>query len=149
MKKKLLYFLGLGMVIASGCNKTTKLNIPPALTPGGTFSGKFTLYHQNSKTGKTDSSSAILQLSLETATGFKVTGDTATLHAGSYGSYAVSASTSNIGFEDKTYPTTGTPKKIHLDGIYDYLYDGTTLQMAAYGPLDTLTYYYNLKKTGN
>jgi len=147
--KKLLYFLGLGMIIASACNKTTKLNVQPALTPAGTFSGKFTLYHQNSRTGKVDSSSAALQLSLEGASGFKVIGDTATLHAGSYGTYAVSASTSNIGFEDKTYPTTGTPVKIHLSGIYDYLYDGTTLQMAAYGALDTLTYYYNLKKTAN
>jgi hypothetical protein len=86
---------------------------------------------------------------METATGFKVTGDTTTIHAGSYGNYVVTTGTSQIQFEDKTWPLTGTPAKIHLDGIYSYTYDGATLQMAAYDPADTLEYYYKFTKTGN
>jgi hypothetical protein len=149
MKNNLLYLVPLLLVLASGC---ANQNIPapaPALTPQGTFTGQFTLYHLVTKTGKTDSTSANLMLSLETTAGFAVTGDTSTLHAGSHGGYAVDPRTGRIQFQDVTYPATGTPTKVHLSGLYNYVYDGSNLQIAAYGPLDTLTYYYKMKRTGN
>jgi len=149
MKHKLLYLLPFILALASGCFGNKNNNPTPVTPPTGTFSGEFKLTHLNQKTGAIDSSKAIIQLQMETATGYKVTGDTATLHAGSYGSYIVSSDGAAIQFTDKTFPATGTPVKIHLSGIYQYLYNGSNLQMLAYGPLDTLSFYYNLKKTGN
>jgi len=150
MKNKILYLLPLLVLFAGSC--TTPNVTPPAtaLVPQGTYTGQFTLAHLDSKTGMLDTSKkANLMLNMETATGFKVTGDTATVHAGSYGGYIVTTSTGQVQFFDKTYPPTGTPAKIHLDGIYDYTYDGTTLKIAAFGPLDTLEYFYKFTKTGN
>ncbi|HEY8782885.1 MAG TPA: hypothetical protein VIM16_14770 [Mucilaginibacter sp.] len=149
MKRKLPYLLPLLLVFASGC-LTDKNNAPtPANAPEGTFAGKFKFTHIHAQTGAVDSATANIQLKMETATGFQVTGDTSTVHAGSYGSYIVSTPYSNVDFIDHTYPTTGVPAKNHLNGVYTYSYDGTTLQLVAYGAFDTLSYYYNLKKIGN
>lgn len=149
MKRKLLYLLPLFLVFESGC-LSDKNNAPsPNNAPEGVFSGKFKFTHLHSKTGTVDSATAIIQLKMEAATGFQVTGDTATVHAGSFGSYIVSTPYNNVDFVDHTYPTTGTPPKNHLNGVYTYSYDGTTLQLVAYGAFDTLSYYYNLKKIGN
>jgi len=149
MKTKLLYIFPLLVAIVSSCANTSIPKPAPEQTPGGTFSGKFTLYHLHSKTGAVDSSSTNLQLTLEGSAGFKVTGDTTTLHAGSYGPYFVNSSVGNMQFNDVTFPASGSPTKVHLSGVYNYRYDGATLQMAAYGPLDTLTYYYRMTRTGN
>jgi hypothetical protein len=148
MKRILLYSLLSLAAFVSGCvaNKSTA---PAPLAPEGTFAGEFKVTTTNATTGAVDSLKATIQLQMEETTGYKVTGDTSTVHAGSYGSYAVNTSNSTITFGDKTFPLTGTPAKVHLSGVYDYLYDGTTLQMAAYGSDNTVSYYYNLKKTGN
>jgi hypothetical protein len=115
----------------------------------GRYTGQFKLYHVNPKTNVVRIDSTNLNLSMETATGYKVTGDTTTLHAGSYGSYEVSSSASEILFSDVTFPPGGTPAKVHLSGVYAYEYDGTTLQLITYGPQDTLQYFYKFTRTGN
>jgi hypothetical protein len=150
MKLKLPHLLPLLLLLAAGCANNN--NIAPTPTtplPVGTFSGHFTLYHYHAQTKVTDSTKANLNLSLEPATGFKITGDTTTLHAGSYGSFVVNGMQNTINFADFTYPPSGVTTKVHLNGLYNYRYDGTTLQIAMNGPLDTLTYYYYMKKTGN
>ncbi len=145
MKKTLLYFLPLVALFIFGCGpKKTTLPVP---APEGTFSGQFMFLHLHSKTGVIDTLRANLVLQMEAATGYKVTGDTSTVHAGSYGGYVVNIPTRNISFVDATFPPTGTPAKIHLSGVYDYTYDGSNLQLVVYGPQDTLLYYYNMKKT--
>ena len=128
---------------------SNKNNAPAPNVPEGTFAGRFSLYHLHSKTGVVDTLTANLILNMETATGYKVTGDTSTLHAGSYGSYLLNSTYTGIEFIDKTYPATGTPAKNHLNGIYEYVYNGTTLQFEATDPADTLIYFYNFTKTGN
>ncbi len=145
MKKTLLYLLPLAALFIYGCgpNKTTA----PVPAPEGTFSGKFMFLHLHQKTGVIDTLKANLVLQMEAATGYKVTGDTSSVHAGSHGGYVVNIPTSSISFIDATYPPTGTPAKIHLSGVYDYTYDGSTLQLVVYGAQDTLLYYYNMKKT--
>jgi hypothetical protein len=148
MKYKLLGLLSLFVVFASGCIGDKSAPVPIANLPTGTFSGVFTRKHINSK-GVIDSAKANIQLQMETATGFKVTGDTSTLHAGSYGSYNLVSESGILQFNDKTYPPTGTPVKTHLSGLYEYKYTGATLQLLGYGALDTLSFYYNLTRTGN
>jgi len=148
MKRTIFYLSILVGAFLSSCS--TKNNVLPlAPAPSGTFTGQFTLYHINTVTNTARGDSTMLNLSLETATGFKITGDTTTLHAGSYGSYVGNSGTSQLVFEDKTLPPTGTPAKVHLNGLYDYRYNGTTLELRTYGPLDTLEYYYKFTRTGN
>lgn len=149
MKLKLFYFLLCVLTaLFYGCS-INKTAAPAPVTPSGTFTGQFTFLHLHSYTAKIDTLTCSLQLVMQPATGYKVTGDTSTLHAGSYGTYIFGSDYTEIDFFDKTYPAGSTPLKNHLSGVYQYTYDGSTLQMIAYGPLDTLSYIYNLKKTGN
>ena len=148
MKLNLLYLILPAILFASGCFGSKNSNPIPVVLPSGTFTGEFKRTHTNPKTGSTDSVKAIIQLQME-ATGYKVAGDTSTLHAGSYGNFVIGANHDGIVFVDKTYPTTGTPSKVHLSGAYQYTYQGSNLQMVAYGSLDTLSFYYNLTRTGN
>jgi len=135
---------------SAGCAGKKNDVVPNTPVPiSGTYSGQFKLYHVDGANTITRIDSTNLILTMETATGFKVTGDTTKLHAGSYGSYEVNSTTSQIFFADKTFPLTGTPAKIHLSGPYNYEYNGTTLAMLAYGPQDTLQYYYQFTRTGN
>jgi len=133
------------LVLASGClsNKNNAPG-PSRPLPEGTFAGPFRLIHKSFKTGKRDTLKANINLTLSTTVGFKVTGDTATVHSGSYGDYV--ANSTYIQFFDKTYSSTKQPTKTHLTGIYQYFYDGTTFQMLASGALDTLSLQYDLKK---
>ncbi len=144
MRFKILYFLPFVLAVFSGCLKTNN-TVTPVLIPAGNFTGTFISLHLRSNTNIVDTARANLQLSLNSTTGFAVTGDTALVHAGSFGSYAV-GNNGTMQFVDKTYPTTGTPAKVHLNGIYLYQYDGTTLQLGYISSLDTLRYFYNLKK---
>ncbi|TWI95928.1 hypothetical protein JN11_04203 [Mucilaginibacter frigoritolerans] len=147
MKSKLLYslFTVTILALASGCisNKNTPT---PTNYPTGTFTGQFRLIRNNLTTGVHDTSSANIQLVLNATTGYSVTGDTSTLQAGSHGAYAINSN--YIDFQDATYPKTGTPTKTHLNGIYQYYYDGSSVfQMLTASPLDTLVLEYDLKKT--
>lgn len=143
MKLKLLYALPF-LTLLAGCFSSGNKNTAPVPFPAGNFTGQFRAIHQNSKTGFHDTLKATLNLSLSTTTGFKVTGDTATVHAGSFGQYAMNHVL--VQFTDSTLPTTGKPAKVHLTGYYQYSYDGSTFQLLA-APSDTLVYQYDLKKT--
>jgi len=147
MKHRLLYLFPILLVLLSSCfNNKTAAPASTTTVPSGTFTGQFRLLRFSKKTGAYDTLSANIMLTMETSTGYKVTGDTSTIQAGSYGDYGISTLNSNIVFQDKTYPT---PTKTHLNGQYQYQYDGTTLQMVANSALDTLSLQYNLTKTGN
>jgi hypothetical protein len=80
---------------------------------------------------------------MQSSSKFQVTGDTTTLHAGSYGNFVI-ATNSSIQFYDLTYP--GTTTKIHLSGIYQYNYDGNVLRLTGGNPAGTETYKYILRK---
>ncbi len=135
MKNKLFCLLVL-VAAASGCKKDVK----PVVLPEGNFTGTFRRIHLSSTTGKKDTLTADLTLLLGASTGFAVAGDT-TKHAGSRGSYVVDGSL--INFYDSTFPTSGTPAKVHLAGIYQYAYDGKNLVITVAN--DTLNYYYSFK----
>jgi len=147
MKHNLLYILPFLLVFAAGCSLNKSNNPAPVNIPEGTFTGQFK-FQRNLK-AHVDSGHANLTLNMETATGFHVTGDTATVHAGSYGGYVIYTSLGEIAFGDKTFPTTGTPAKYHLSGVYYYTYDGSNLQISYKSYADTLAFLYTMKKTGN
>jgi hypothetical protein len=148
MKKILLYSLPVLLAFVIGCGPGTN-NPAPVNIPEGTFAGQFIYLHLHEKTGVIDTLKANIQLKMESTTGFQVTGDTSTLQAGSYGTYIFNSTNTAVDFMDKTYPATGTSTKIHLNGIYAFAFDGTTLQMQTSSAYDTLSYIYVLKKTGN
>ncbi|OKS85308.1 hypothetical protein RG47T_0752 [Mucilaginibacter polytrichastri] len=129
----------------SSCMKSSSDNTPIAV-PSGNFSGQFRVVHRNPTTGKLDTTKkSNLVLTISTATGYKITGDTVLYHAGSYGDFSMNSA--YIQFIDKTIPAnaTGILPKIHLSGTYQYAYDGTNFQIQAAN--DTLAYQYVLKKT--
>ena len=145
MKKLLFYLLPLLVLLNTGCLKTTNDTTSVSNYPSGNFTGQFQRVHRNSTTLKYDTLTANLLLSLNPTKGFAITGDTSTVHAGSYGAYAFS--TTNAAFADYTFPKSGTLAKVHLEGTYLYSWDGTNLQFLQSN--DTLTYYYNFKTTSN
>jgi endonuclease IV len=113
--------------------------------PIGTFVGQFTRIHKSHATYKYDTLRANLKLVLSTNTGYAITGDTATVHAGSYGSF--SEDFVNMIFDDLTYPTGTLSNKTHLSGFYTYEYYGDTLKIKPGGAQsDTLKFLYTLKK---
>jgi len=147
MKNPSLFFLLFPLLFACGCaaNKASA-PVPVSAAPVGTFSGHFEVIHQR-VTG-IDSASANITLDMEAATGFKVTGDTSTVHEASYGGFIVYQANATIYFQDHdTYQPAGAPAKVHLNGLYNYSYDGTTLQIGYTSYLDTLVLKYDLKKT--
>ena len=137
MKIKYLLLLPFALLIAGGCMKTNNDDTPKPV-PTGTFTGKFLQLRKKATGTGYDSVKADLTLTLNTTTGFTITGDT-TQHAGSLGNYALDAS--YIAFDDKTKPSS----KIHLKGYYLYGYDGTNLQLQQTFA-DTLGLFYILKK---
>ncbi len=139
----------IALVLISGCAGKSTIAPTTNNAPIGTFTGQFTYLHVSSQTHKKDSLKANIVLNLNQSTGFSVTGDTTIVHAGSHGGYVINNTFTNIYFLDETYPKTGTPSKTHLNGVYNYIYDGTNLQLAAYGALDTLSLIYILKRTSN
>jgi hypothetical protein len=142
MKKILLSLVPvLLLLLITGCVKNTPPS--PVILPAGTFSGTFTRLHLNLTTNKVDTIKANLTLTMSATTGFVVSGDT-THHAASHGGYVVDGV--NIAFSDQTLPTTPTatpPVKTHLNGLYQYIYSGSTFQITAAS--DTLAYLYDLK----
>ena len=144
MSKKLLYFLPLLGLFIVGCMKEAATSIP-AGGPSGTFAGQFRLLHRSTDKVPFDTTKTNLTISLNSGNNsYSVGGDTATIHAGSYGTFTISAPF--INFIDQTYPKTGTPVKTHLSGLYQYYYDGTVFQLLSYS-VDTLSLQYDLKRT--
>jgi hypothetical protein len=148
MKRILLYVLLSVFAFITGCAPKSAAPAPDN-TPEGTFTGKFKYTHEHAQTGEVDSATALIQLQIEQKTGFAVTGDTSTVHAGSYGSYLVNSNYTAIDFMDKTFSPTAVPPKYHLNGIYSYTYDGTNLYISFFGAYDTLSYVYTMKRIGN
>lgn len=146
--RKLIYLLPFVIMALAGCSKASS-DSTPVPVPSGTFSGTFKILRQdkNNVNLPYDTVTKIpFVMTLNTTTGFQVVSDTSTIHAGSHGDYAVNGTYAY--FDDKTYPKTGTPAKIHLSGYYPYGYDGTNFQFYA-SFADTLVYLYTLKKTSN
>lgn len=148
MKKRSAYLLLVllaTVVFATGCFKDSPaIQVP---YPSGTFAGPFKLLRRKLGATTVDTlKKANIQLVLETGVGFKVLGDTATVHAGSKGLYGINAT--YIAFDDNTYPKTGNPPndKIHLYGNYFYSYDGSSTLVILFNQGDTLNYRYDLKK---
>ncbi len=148
MKNKFIYLLFLPLTLIVGCSKNY---YNPDTDPNnkgyplGTFKGSFVTIHKRYKPTKYDTTTTALNLTLSTNTGYAVSGDTTTLHAGSYGSF--SEDFVNMAFYDITYPLLYKPKKAHLSGFYTYTYDGMNLKMVNGIQTDTLTTYYTFKKT--
>jgi hypothetical protein len=146
MKHKLLYLFLFLAIVAAGCVKSSS-SAPPPPIPSGTFSGQFKLYQRH--TDKVPYDSLITNITVNFKTPdytYAVTGDTTTLHAGSYGTYGISGS--YMIFNDKTYSPTAPYTKSHLSGGYLYNYNGTDLLLYA-SSSDTLILGYSLKKTSN
>jgi hypothetical protein len=142
MKKQLIYLLLVTAALATGCLKDDNANISIP-EPQGNFSGKFIRAHINPRTLARDTVRLNIQMEL-TGNTFKITGDTS-VHAGSKGTFQYNQSL--IQWTDTTVPAGTTSvnlPKYHLNGIYQYNYNGTDFKFAASN--DTLTYYYELKK---
>ncbi|HZX57945.1 MAG TPA: hypothetical protein VFE54_04445 [Mucilaginibacter sp.] len=149
MKFKLLYVLLLLIIVDTGCKKIAYTGPAAPVAPSGTFTGTFRYLHRHTDLVPFDTLQANITLKMLTNTNpfsYTVTGDTATVHAGSFGSFSLTSP--YMVFTDKTFPTSGTPTKQHLNGAYLYYYDGNVFQMLAYSA-DTLGVQYDLKKTGN
>jgi len=143
MKTRLIYLLPILLAaLITGCSKNNDSNNIPVVLPVGNYTGQF-LRIRRTNTNVLDTTVANLNLSLSQSTGYAVTGDTTTLHAGSYGAYGVNSY--YIQFVDKTFSSSAPFTKYHLEGIYSYTYDGTKLKIGvAYG--DSLTLQYNFVK---
>lgn len=141
MKNNLYLLFAALLIAAAGCKKDTQETVA---LPEGKFAGVFTRLHYTVKTGKVDTVRANIVLTLSTATGYTVTGDTATVHAGSHGSYVVDGY--HIQFVDQTLaPNTPLyPGKTHLAGILNYAYSTSQLNIAADN--DTLFVSYILQR---
>ncbi|QKJ29144.1 hypothetical protein HQ865_05030 [Mucilaginibacter mali] len=143
MKRAFIFFLPFMVMLGAGCMKHNDSDGNTFPVPSGSFAGKFTRLHYNTTKKGYDTLSANIVLTMDVKTGYKVTGDTSTVHAGSFGDFSMNAYA--IQFADKTYTSTPPPSKIHLYGIYEYGYDGTNLQIDATFA-DTLGFFYDLKR---
>jgi len=144
MKRTLLYLTPLLVAYLAGCTKKTPVTNYQSPSFAGTYSAAFVRLHTNQTTGKSDTVTANLTLTMDAAGNFTVTGDT-TQHAGSYGTYSLGY-TDDLIFTDKTLPATGTPTKSHLSG--DYLYTNATNALGLKKVVgDSILYTYYLTKT--
>jgi hypothetical protein len=142
--KRLIYILPFLLMLAGGCLKdggNYYYNSPDA-APLGTFSGEFRLLHRKADQS-IDTLRANIKVIIEPG-GYRVLGDTSTIHAGSRGLYGFTGN--GMKFADSTLAKTGTPVKTHLDGEYLYIYNGSIFQMVRTSG-DTLSLQYDLKKT--
>jgi hypothetical protein len=140
MNKRLIFLVTMSAILSTGCFKA-KNDTVPLPVPQGNFSGQFSYIHKRpGSVVKYDTSKAQLVLTLANNR-FKITGDTATLHAGSRGLFGMDAY--YMQFADSTVYQ--SPTKFHLHGVYQYLYDGTALQIGASSG-DSLSVFYDLRK---
>ncbi|HVS92504.1 MAG TPA: hypothetical protein VHE59_10745 [Mucilaginibacter sp.] len=144
MKNRILYLLPFALLLG-GCFKSAN-DTPPTPIPNGTFTGTFRLLHRPNTSVVFDTLKANITLTMNSSNfTYAVTGDTATVHAGSKGVWGLSGNYAI--FTDQTFPKTGVPTKTHLNGGYVYYYDGSIFQMIAEGAADTLSLQYDLKKS--
>lgn len=148
MKRNLLYLLPLFLVFMLGEACSPKSDPVPVPTPFGTYSGKFKLLVKNSSKGGYDTvkKDSALILKLSSTGNFAVTGDTATVHAGSKGLYNYDSAF--MGFLDSTYRAVVQPK-FHLAGTYRYAYSGDRLQLQRTNLAQDSVLFYDFNKTSN
>ncbi|RYD84493.1 MAG: hypothetical protein EOP54_32245 [Sphingobacteriales bacterium] len=152
--KRLRYLIPvlLGAALSAGCLKGNDNQANP--NPEGIFSGEFRLISRkgspNANTVDTVKANIRLTLNQSNAS-YSITGDTATIHAGSKGIYGVNGG--GIGFADATLSSSNANKnapviggKAHLNGSYYFVYNGLVLQMKTVVG-DSVAFEYDLKKT--
>ncbi len=145
MKHKLLCLFPILAILTAGCIKNAPVAPPPPM-PSGTFSGQFKLFHRHTTQVPFDSVKTNLTIKFQTSDNtFTVTGDTSTVHAGSYGTFGLYQP--YIGFNDKTFSALHFTKS-HLNGYYLYNYDGTNLVIYV-SSADTLLAGYSMKRISN
>lgn len=146
MKRNLFYLLPLLLILGEACSPKSD-NIP-ILTPSGSFKGKFRMLTKNNSTGAVDSTvkDTALILKLTSPYHFAVTGDTATIHAGSKGNFGYDGNF--MSFLDSTYKA-GPQAKRHLVGVYQYFYNGTLLQLLRTNSTQDTVLRYDFNKTSN
>lgn len=142
MKRLLIFLMPFVIMLGAGCLKHSDETNNFAI-PEGNFAGTFMRIHYSVTTSKYDTLQANLNLSMDINTGYKVTGDTSTVHAGSFGNFSLDPY--YIQFADNTLSSNSTSTKSHLAGTYQYLYDGQNFQMKVV-VADTLGYFYNFQK---
>jgi hypothetical protein len=146
MKHKLLYLFFLLGIVVAGCIKSSP-KTQPAPVPSGTFTGQYELFHRHTYKDPWDTVKTDLTIKFSSVDNtYNVTGATTTIHADSHGTFTILSP--YIGFTDQTYSSTDTSKVAHLQGYYNYGYDGTNLTIYA-SSADTLLLGYTLKKTAN
>jgi len=143
MKINLLYLLALVSILAVGCTKSQVPKTPSLGSLQGVYSGQLLAVHTN--TPKNDTLTANVQLTLTSSFGYSVAGDTSTVQAGSHGSFLLNSG-AVIQFFDATFPTSGTPTKIHLSGTYNYTFDGVYLDLTGTDASGATSYMYALQK---
>ena len=142
MNQKLLYLILLLLAVCTSCVKSNYQSSYPQ--PAGTFKGVFGYLHRRNDQAPFDTLLAKVTLTLQNSDGtYTVTGDTTTLQAGSYGTYALNTTT--IVFTDKTASSVATQAKKHLNGSYAYYFDGVDLNLVS-NIADTISMQYQLVK---
>ncbi|PTQ95051.1 hypothetical protein C8P68_106266 [Mucilaginibacter yixingensis] len=145
--KRILFLLPFLIMLVSSCMKSANVDPTPLPNLTGNWSGYFYKLRINAaKTGMDTANKVALSLSLNSTTGYTISGDTATVHGGSFGGYQYDYSTFLFG--DKSYNVSLPQTKVHLDGYYDYLYTAAQnrLQISYEFANDTLVYYYDFRK---
>jgi hypothetical protein len=146
MKRTIFYLapLLLILLIIVSCSKTPKAIDYQAPDLTGSYTGSFTRIHEALATGKLDTASVNIILTLGTGGTFNVVGDTATVHAGSKGTYSLGYQ-DDLFFTDKTFPSTGNSVKTHLNGDYAYTYNSGLFTLGRTEG-DSVIYQYKLTK---
>ena len=149
MKRNLLYLLPL-LLMMLGAACSPKSDNTPIPAPLGAYKGTFKLLVKRGTTTAYDTvkKDSLLNIKLVTPNNYAVTGDTATIHAGSKGLFVYDGYNSLIAFNDSTYKT-GPQAKVHLVGTYRYAYNNTRLQFTRANLAQDSILFYDLYKTSN
>ncbi|MDN3547487.1 hypothetical protein [Mucilaginibacter aquaedulcis] len=149
MKRNLLYLLPL-LLMMLGAACSPKSDNTPIPAPLGTYKGTFKLLVKKGTTTAYDTvkKDSLLNIKIANPNTYAVTGDTATVHAGSKGLFQYDGYNSLIAFYDSTYKA-GPQPKFHLVGTYRYAYNGTRLQFTRANALQDSILFYDLYKTSN
>ncbi|MFD2147528.1 hypothetical protein [Mucilaginibacter antarcticus] len=112
IKHTLIYLLPALILCFDGCIKTQRdpeKYLADKGYPLGTFEGNCVKLHRKTVYYQFDTLKVNLRLTLSTNTGYNITGDTTTWHAGSYGSF--SEDFVNMVFDDVTNPSASAAKR--------------------------------------
>ena len=149
MKRTLLYITPILLAaLLAACTKNPVAPTIQAPTFKGVYGGTYVHLHENLTTGKIDTTTSDITLTLDSLGRFFITGDTTRYHAPSYGTFSLGYSTDLI-FVDKTAPASGVATaKAHLNGDYAYAVSGAILDLVK-NVGDSVSYQYFLTRTTN